>query len=276
MALKPAASVAGAYHTLSIQGLPGSGKNYLAALAPKKQAIISSDGGWRRAIFKSAAPWSVDQFVTADHVMISDLSADKLFKAGDRDESEKAAHEQAERVLSTIWKPMFRDAQSAFQDDSVKSVVYDLMDDIKQTLRLAYLGKLEKNPQMNYGPVNEEMKNLIRLPLKHRKTAIFIHKVKQKYIKGADNKSVEVPGVFHRKPDDNTDYAIESFVQCFAVQPGQTSPKGPAAVEMEWWVQVLNAKKNPMANGAIFPQPETWAELMQYLDPDTPAEAWGE
>lgn len=285
MPLRPPTEQLVPYHVLSIQGPPGSGKSRLAAKAArvhKKQAILATEGGWRRAI-KDLPNWE-QKFLAETYLMLVDLSADVAFRQADekeaKDKADELAEQQANKIRKEVWRPLMKDAMAAFADPQVGSVVYDLADEFREIIRLAYLGKLEKNAQLAYGPVNAEWKNLFRLPLRHKKTLISLHTVKQKYRTAVDQngreKSVEVAGVFERKADPHIDYLIESFIACHSVSKGQQSPSGQVATETEFWVQILNAKKNPMANGTIMPQPETWAELMMYLDPDTPVEAWEE
>jgi hypothetical protein len=259
-----------------MEGLNGSGKTALAARAPKGQAIFSTDGGWSRAVTPAKMEMTPEEFNAAfqiaEYHLSVDLSADKLFAEGDREGSDKAADKQAAKVQRETWEPFSKDVKQAFADDGVRSLVWDQADEFNEYARLANFGKLEKNPRLGYGAVNQEYKGLVKLALKHKKVLILIHQIGQAYKTVVDptsqkEKSVEDPGRFKRRGNAGADFLIDSFVRCHYNQASET-PEG------RWKVQILNAKKNPEANGLVLQSP-SWADLMLFLAPDVPSEMWG-
>jgi len=263
------------HHILSIEGLNGTGKSHLAAMAPKQQAIFSTDGGWSRAVTK--IPDFEQDFRVGEYHLNVDLSADKLFAEGDREGSQKAADSQAARVQRETWEPFTKDVKAAMADPEIRSLVWDQADEFNDYARLANFGKLEKNPRLGYGAVNQEYKNLVKMALKHHKVLILIHQIGQAYKTVMDpqsgrEKSVEDPGKYKRRGNEGVGFLIDSYVRCHYTQPMRNAA-GEVVKEQEWKVQIINAKKNPEANGLVLDAPG-WVDLMMFLAPDVAAEAW--
>jgi hypothetical protein len=265
-----------------MEGLNGSGKTALAARAPKGQAIFSTDGGWSRAITPAKMEMTPEEFNSAfqiaEYHLSVDLSADRLFAEGEREKSDAAADQQAARVQRETWEPFSRDVKGAFADPSVRSLVWDQADEFNEYARLANFGKLEKNPRLGYGAVNQEYKGLVKLAVKHKKVLILIHQLSQAYKEVTDpvsgkQKSVEDPGRFKRRGNEGVGFLIDSYVRCH-YNPPKRNAAGEVVESQSWMVTILSAKKNPEANGLVLESP-SWADLMLFLAPDVPSEMWG-
>lgn len=260
-------------HVLSIEGEQGSGKTFLAAEeTPRKVAIFSTDARYRDVIkpFKGYP----DGFLAGEYMPPVDMAADLLFRDTDRNSqerelAERAADRQSEQIKAIAWTPFLNDFNGALADPSVRTLVMDQADEFNEILRLVNFGKLEKNPQQNYGPVNQEFKGLLKRARVAQKNLILIHQMTDQYktiqdpVTGRD-KSVST-GMRQRRWNKHAGYLIDSFVRV-SYKKEREKP-GPYALE------ILQAKLNPMVDGMVIATP-SWPRLMELLAPDIPAEAW--
>ena len=256
------------FHVLEIQGLPKAGKTHLAGTAPGKVVIQSTDGGWDGVVQKIAG--YEEKFLVENYIMEIDLQADDLLRSGDKKGAEEAAIKQANRITRETWNPLARDAHFAFTDASVRTLVWDLADQINEILRLANFGRLEKVPQINYGLVNAEYKSTIAQAHKHRKNMVLINGMKQKYrtvlTDDSKEKSVPVPGVFEARGNDSAGYLIHSQVECrFVAAAGDQGPT--------WYTKILMSRLNPEVTGMEVANVD-WNTLMMLLAPAVPTELW--
>lgn len=263
------------FHILSIEGPPKSGKTELATKdVPGKVAIQSTEHGWDGVIQKQEG-WE-EKFLVEDYIMNVDLSADQLFADDQKEAAYKAADTQSARIKRDTWDPFKKDYEGAMKNAEVRSVVWDFADEFNEIMRLVNFGKLEKNPQMNSGPVNAEMKNLIRQAHKYKKNLILIHQLKQKYRNVVDvsgrEKSVLDEGKFRRAGNDAVNYLVHSFVRTRKVEPVRKT-NGDVVTVGKFEVEILSARLNPEVNGMVLEAP-TFPLLMMLLAPNVPPENW--
>ncbi len=266
---------ADAFHVLSVEGAPKTGKTHLALTAPGVVAVHSSDHGWD-GVLQKQEDWA-ERYLVNDYYAQIDLSADEMFRDNDRDAAERAADKQADRINREAWLPFSADVQEMYKDPMVRSMVWDQADELYEFLRLANFGKLEKNPQLAYGPVNMEWKSLVRTARQVKKNLILIHQLKPKYRNVVDpqsgkEKSVLVEGQFVRRGNSSTDYLVDSFVRT-AYEPAKRDLRGTVVKPQTWTLEIMLARRNPDANGLVLEAPD-WITLMQFLAPDIPGEMW--
>ncbi len=253
-------------HVISVQGEQGSGKTFLATSAPPKVAIFSTDARYEGVIKRF--PDYKERFLVGDYMPQVDLSADQLFKDGmgrdgdpmAKEASKVAADKQSAVIERQAWKPFREDYFNALRDDSIRTLIWDQADELNEILRLVNFGKLEANPQMNYGPVNQEYKNLIKQARAARKVLVLVHQMTNEYKTGDDGKSAST-GRRKRRWNEHAGYLIDSFVQTRKDEQGRFT------------VNIIQAKLNPMMDSIIMESP-SWVDLMAALAPDEPAEAW--
>lgn len=268
------------FHVLSIQGPPKTAKSHLAYGAPGKVAVYSSDGGWDGVVQKFEE--YTDRFSIGQYYMPSSFDVDMLFRESDaeRGVKEAAAERQADKVMNELWRPFKRDYVTAMADPEVRSHVLDLADEFNDMLRIATFGKVEQNPQIRSGPVNQEYTSLLRLAHQHRKNLVLVHRVGQKYKTVSDantgrEKSVAVEGETKRRGNDSVGYLVHSYVETFIQPAVWAGPVGQQKKisEQRFFVRILTARLNPAANGQVLEAPD-WPTLMMFLAPDVPVEAW--
>lgn len=276
----------GHYHILSLEGMPGTGKTQVAASAPGKVGIYSTDGRWNGVVQKF--PEWQERFLVENYFPVVDLSADLLFKEGGREndadkkqEGVEAAIKQKVRLKRELWDPFKKDWKEGMTGAEVRTLVMDQADEFKQYLRLVNFGKIEQNPQMASGPVNVEYKSLLQDAHKYHKNLVLVHQMKQKYKKVVDitgtEKSEKVEGVFESTSSLGVEYLIHSFVRTYHRDPVRDAKTNEIVKPGEFSALIMNAKLNPEANGMVIPldDPERgWQTLMMFLAPDVPAEVW--
>lgn len=246
---------------VSIEGPPGGGKTRLATEStPGKVALFSTDHRWDGLIQKFP-DWE-QRIAVEDYVPQVDLSADALFQDAFRTEkdsiqhqlADKAATQQSEQIDATVWRPFRRDYTAALADDAYRTLVWDQADELDELLRLVNFGKLTANPQLNYGPVNQEYKGLIKRARVSGKILILIHQMKKVY-------EEKVFRGYERRWNHNAGYLIDSFVRQEQMSDGS------------YRTTILQAKLNPAMNGVPMSSP-SWEDLMSALAPDVPVESW--
>lgn len=287
MALAPASSkLTAPFHILSITGLTGSGKTSLGVMAPKKMVIMSTDNRYEGVIKKKDSDgnpiYNIDDFLVGHYGVKVDLTVDETFKdASDKDTKERAllaADRQAARIRRESWQPVLDDFKSGMENSEVRSIVMDYADELYDIERLSYFGKLERNPQLGYVPVNMEWKQQIAQAHKYRKNLILIHQMTQKYQSELDpisekEKSVIVKGEWRKKGSTSADYYVHSFVETLYIPPVRDA-KNAVVRDGIRKLKIVQAKLNPAVDGAVIDVPADWMTLMQYLAPDEPMEGW--
>lgn len=262
------------FHVLSVEGATGTGKTFQAVNgAPGRIAIASTDARWEPIV----AHFGRENFLCANYFTEIDLSADELFRDNQREAAKSAADSQANRITNNLWNPFSRDYKQVIRDPSVRTVVLDQADEFNEYLRLANFGKLEKNPQIASGPVNMEMKGLVREAISRRKNLVLIHQMQPRYrqVEGDNGKEkseavTDAGGnpVLKRRGNKSLEYLIQSFIRT-EFQPAAAPGEAPT-----FWIRILQAKENPAVNGQLLPACD-WTTLMSFLAPRTPPEAWG-
>jgi hypothetical protein len=86
-------------------------------------------------------------------------------------------------------------------------------------------------------------------------------------------KSVIVKGEFRKKGTTSADYYVHSFIETLYYPPVRDA-KNAVVREGVRKIKIIQAKLNPAVDGQIIDPPADWITLMQYLDPDSPAEGW--
>lgn len=252
-------------HVISINGEVGTGKTYLATSGPAKTFIQSTDCRYADVIRRFSD--FETRFLVEDYVPLADLSADALFQDArytERDSSEKLRAEQAAKAESAkvereVWRPFKNDVDEAIKRPDVPVIVWDQADEFNELLRLVNFGKLEQNPQLNYGPVNQEFKALIKNVRKAKKVLVMVHQNRDQYRTGEDGKGIPT-GRREMRWNKSAAPLIDSFVET-------------RKVDGKFIVVIEQAKLNPVVDGAMLESP-TWVELMAALAPNVAKEAW--
>lgn len=273
------------FHVMIMQGPTGSGKTALPMrLAPGAIAVHSTDGRWKEEAELRIATKGTDVVGNTYHVRV-DLEVDEAFQAAAKSggKDEKAAAEalvdaQAERIKQETWLPFKRDYIQQMVRADHRTTILDYADELYDWLRLANFGKLERNHQLAYVPVNHEYKEIVSMAERYSKNLILVHQLHKEYQSYMDpesgrEKSRET-GRFKRKGSNSAHYYIHSVVE--SIMFDKATPGSPTPGEPWFGLRIVQAKLNPIMSGEVIAVPETWEDLMALLHPQVPSERWSE
>lgn len=270
------------FHVLAVSGPRQSGKTHLACSAPGDIAIQSFDFGTNGVVqhFREekviwVAEYTYEVDLAADLLYHEAVGKDRATAEELKAAAEKVADRQADRVMQQVWKPFVNDRKAAFSNPQVRTVVDDTATEINEMLRLANFGKLERNPQLAYGPINAEYKSLVRMAHTYEKNLVLIHQVGNVWKKYTDphgnTKEVETEEL-RALGNKKADYLVHSWVRMEFVPPKRATD-GTVVKKGFFRATVEKARLNPQVNGMTLDNPD-WVTLMMFLAPDVPAEAW--
>lgn len=141
---------------MSIVGREKSGKTNLGLTAPDPIAILDFDYGLEGVVQK----FSGKKVYTSEY-RINEISADKFKSEADR------------------FKKEYR---ALLADKFIRSIIVDTGTEMWELFRMAAFGKLTQVMPHQYGPVNGEVRSLIRDAYSSNKNVIFLHKMGEKYL----------------------------------------------------------------------------------------------
>jgi len=146
---------------LNIEGLEKQGKTHFALTAPGPLAFFDIDIGTEGVIHK---------FTTGKEIIVSEHKIPK----------DAASSEGFDFVAA--WQEFYNRLQAVLKHPQVRTVVIDTMTEVWELLRMARFGRLSQVKSHHYGPVNAEMRELIREAYEYGKNFIMIHKMKPQYV----------------------------------------------------------------------------------------------
>jgi len=133
------------------------------------------------------------------------------------------------------WEQMKKAFIACCRSPQVRSVVWDTATEVWELIRLARFGKLSQVLPVQYGPVNAEMRGLIRTAYDSNKNFIMLHKMKAEYIN--DKRT----GRYERAGFSDTEYIVQVNLRTMYDQE-----------EGEFGIEVLNARQNMQLCGQQF------------------------
>ncbi len=161
---------------ISIEGQEKDGKTTFALSAPGPIALIDMDTGLEGV---------VDKVIGEKKVWVREFDY--------RDAIEVNGAVNQDKCLE-IWEEMRRAYLDALESTEVRSVVMDTATEAWELCRLARLGRLTSVKPHHYGPVNAEFRDLVKKAYKHDKNVVFVHKLKDEYLKDVRTGKKEMAG----------------------------------------------------------------------------------
>ena len=257
------------FHILSIEGFQKAGKLHLSATAPPIVAIQSTDFGTDGVLQKwpdheerfLVGEYPINLNVLADAVQLSKTRAKKKGGGEDGADAEilRLAEEQGQRIREETLEPFKADYEELLKDPSIKTIVWDKATEVNEMIRLAYHGKMEKNPQIAYGPINAEFKGLVRRAAEHRKNLILIHDLTERYVNN------QATGNYVLKGNTNVTKLVHSYVQI-----RKEVTKGKA----KFITRIADSRFMPGVVGVEIVNAD-WLTLMAELMPEVDPDDWG-
>lgn len=181
------------HHKIDVatSGAEKKGKTHWAFTAPKPLAAISSDTGTEAIAQKFR--------LRGERVAVFPYRVPK--------EAEARADKEKE------WIKLEKALYACIRNKSLRTVVIDTADEIWAMLRMARFGKLSQVMPHHYGPVNSEMKDLIKEACDRADlNTVWIHKVKKEYKTGKDGKD-NWTGQYERAGFADMPYLVDVLVE---------------------------------------------------------------
>lgn len=252
---------------LSIEGGEGSGKSKVACGAPGGIGYFGIDLGAKRAVKVARSEGK------EIHLYNIDFDVPTFIPKQERDFWE----ERAKKIKKEIYEP-YKSAWDSSIGADFRTLVQDTSTDIWDLHQTAFLGKLQQNPQMNYGPVKSEFMGMIKKAKRAGKIVILIHQTSDEYKDSVDNngnKKSERTGKQVRKGMNKIGFLADGLVRTVRVDEVRKKLQGKWTVTTpaSWAVEIITAKNNMEANGTVLEDP-SFQDIMAYLDPATDPAYW--
>lgn len=192
---------------VSVAGREKSGKSNFALTFPDPIAVINFDNGLEGVIEKFAHK--------------------KVYH------SEYRINEIAVGKFVTEWERCAKEFRAALAEKTVRTLMVDDGTSMWELVRMARFGKLTQVMPHNYGPVNAEMRGLIRDAYSSDKNLVILHKLTQEYVNDKPTKNYVFSG-FKDIP-----YAVQ--VNCLSWR--ETEPP------YNFHLQINDCRQNPRIVG---------------------------
>jgi hypothetical protein len=158
---------------IALDGQEKCGKTHFSLTAPDPIAYFAIDLGHEGVVRK---------FTNGEVAEKTILRADKAIKIPDTVRFNKK-QDTIKIDAEDAWDKMRKAYKAACQSSSIRTIVVDTATEMWELIRLARLGKLSQVKPQHYGPVNAEMRGVIRDAYNSNKNVILIHKMKKEYKK---------------------------------------------------------------------------------------------
>ena len=205
---------------VQVEGHEKTGKTHFALTAPGPIAYFGLDLGDEGVVEKFLAQGK--EIVTPDD-SVRVPSAIEMHLEGPRLDA------------SPAWDQLKRAYIAACKSPQIRTIVWDTATETWELIRLARFGKLSQVMPVQYGPVNAEMRGLIRMAYDSDKNFVMLHKMKAEYVN--DKKT----GKFERAGFNDTGYIVQVNLRTFH-DPEDNS----------FGIEVLNARQNMTLCGQVF------------------------
>lgn len=130
-------------------------------------------------------------------------------------------------AILAMWEKMKADFIFACNSPDILTPVIDTATEMWELIRMARFGKLTQVMPHNYGPVNAEFRDLLRLSYSCGKDVIFIHKMKAEYVNDKRTGRLERAGF------TDMGFLVQINLQAWRNQDG------------EFGMTILDCRQNP-------------------------------
>jgi hypothetical protein len=239
---------------ISIEGEEKAGKTHLSLTAPKPLAILGTDFGTDRPMGKFQGekilpkeyPYSVP----------AGLGPDKI----------------AELTLP-VWTQFREDHLALVHSGLYRTIVWDTGGELYELQRLAYHGKLASIPELAYGQLKGEYKELVRACKIAGMSLIVIHQMKNEYKRQPGQSRGEATGKRIRSGVEAIGYMVDSYVRLDYTPPQKPKHVKDPGSDQVWRTTILRCGHNPSVNGTEW-ENLTFPELASILKPEVDSDLW--
>jgi hypothetical protein len=225
-------------------GLQKHGKNHWGFTAPGPIALHAFDEGWDDTANKFIKGFAG--------------SVPKIIKVCEYDVPEAVDKKRSvslEEEADKIWSNFV--ANYRWSLDNFRSVIIDTSTEMWELLRLARFGALSTGQTTSFGPVNAEMRKLLREAYNHNANVIFLQKLGKNYV------NREWDGTYTPKGFGDMAYEVQVVVRLWREDPNV------------FHAMVEDCRQKPELNGTDFDSSSglnTFATLGSLIYDDSPKE----
>lgn len=245
----PAASQTVRRILVATEGADKSGKTNFALSAPGPIGYINLDIGLEGV---------VEKFMGKKQIFVKHCPVPPITELNNQVNQKKYLQ---------IWHEV-KKAHDAFRGEAgIRTIVWDTGTDAWELVRLAEFGQLAPGADIKraYQPLNMLFKALIREMYEGDKNFVMIHKLKERYVAGKNNKGELVEswdGGYKRAGFKETGYLIQVNVEHFRDEEG-------------FGVRIKDSRQNPWTSGMTFRDDEAdFAHVASAILDGTRLEDW--
>jgi len=257
---------------MDASGLEGVGKSHFSLTAPDPIGYLDFDLGSEGVLGKfkhglNGLP-KKEIYISSYRIPITGKAA----KKADTEIKKKLTTEAAKQA-APIWDKVVNDYVKAL-DGRFRTLIVDTGTEMHEMLRLARLGKLTEVMPEDYGPVNAEFRDLVRLAYDSDCNVIFLHKMKQEWIKRKGSKRSDPTDNYIRQGFNGMGYLMQVNLE---LQWDEDWEKTSDDWEDAFSIKVVKCRHNAKLRGEIIEGADgfnTFPFIAQMVMPETSVEDW--
>ena len=243
----------------------------------KTTGLVRSMGGIKRRIILSAearekrgksnlaltapAPHAIFDFDTGLEGVLEKFSRTKEIYIGDYRRDKGLILSQAE--WQAQWSKFKKEYVAALSNPAIRTVTIDTATEAWETLRLAKFGKLSQVMPNQYGPANDEYREIVRVAFGSDKNLILLHKMKEEYVASKANPAIaNWTGEYVRAGFKDSPYLVQMNLFLDRTKDG-------------FLCRILDCRQSPVLAGMeIYNDDITFPNIATLVFPDTSEEDW--
>ncbi len=255
---------------MSVEGQEGCGKSHFALTAPGPIGYIDFDVGSEGVVekFKKGLKGCPKREIYLSKFRIPITG--KAAKKASAEVKQKFTSEAAKQA-EPIWDKVVNDYVLAL-DGRFKTLIVDTGTEMHEMIRLARLGKLTEVMPENYGPVNAEFRDLVRLAYDSDANVIFLHKMKEEWVKRKGSNRSDPTGNYIRQGFNGMGYLMQVNLQMLWDKDWR---KHYDTYDEAFTIEVTKCRHNAELRGEVIEAPfNTFPFVAQMVMPETSVEEW--
>ena len=226
---------------LSVEAREKRGKSNFALTAPSPHAIFDFDTGLEGVL---------EKFSRTQEIYIGDYRRDKGLILN-----------QAE--WQAQWLKFKKEYVAALSSPTIRTVTIDTATEAWETLRLAKFGKLSQVMPNQYGPANDEYREMVRVAFGSDKNLILLHKMKEEYVASKASPAIaNWTGGYVRAGFKDSPYLVQMNLFLDRTEDG-------------FLCRIIDCRQNPMIAGMeLYGDDITFQSIAGLVFPDSDEGDW--
>lgn len=148
-----------------------------------------------------------------------------------------------------VFKKADKALDVVLRNPAVRTIAFDTATEFWEIVRLAYLGRLEKVIQRDFGPANSAMRRFLKKALDSDKNILFLQKMKQEWI------GKESTGNYIMSGFGDVEYIAQVVMRPFYAREDLELPDGQVAPAGTHGVHIMDSRHNPKLNDTYYVGP---------------------